>query len=197
MLHELIKNRYSTRAFAPDKIDTEILQSLFEAARWAPSSMNEQPWRFILALKDDPESFNKMLSLLNDTNRIWAIKAPLIILTTTKLRFTKNNQMNNFALYDAGQAMAYLTMQAYHMGLFARQMGGFNSEKAKEVFAIPDDFVPVTITAIGKKGDVNNLPELVREKEYTIRSRKQLDEILFAKRFNSPVEFPETTIEKR
>ncbi len=196
-MHELIKNRYSTRAFAPDKIDTEILQSLFEAARWAPSSMNEQPWRFILALKDDPESFNKMLSLLNDTNRIWAIKAPLIILTTTKLRFTKNNQMNNFALYDAGQAMAYLTMQAYHMGLFARQMGGFNSEKAKEVFAIPDDFVPVTITAIGKKGDVNNLPELVREKEYTIRSRKQLDEILFAKRFNSPVEFPETTIEKR
>ncbi len=196
MLHELIKNRYSTRAFAPDKIDTEILLSLFEAARWAPSSMNEQPWRFIVALNDDTESFNKMLSILNDTNRIWAIKAPLIILTTTKLRFTKNNQMNNFALYDAGQAMAYLTMQAYYMGLFARQMGGFNSEKAKEVFAIPDDFVPVTITAIGKKGDVNTLPELVREKEYTIRNRKQLNEILFAKRFNSPVEFPETTIEK-
>ena len=186
MLQEIIKNRYSTRSFSNEKIDPEVLRSLFEAARWSPSSMNEQPWRFIIALREDEDTFNKMLYVLNDNNRLWAMNAPLIILTASKLRFTKNNQLNKSSLYDAGQAMAYLTMQAYHMGLFARQMGGFNAEKAKEIFAIPDEFIPLTVTAIGYKGKPENLPPVLQEKENAVRNRKPLNEILFTEKFNTP-----------
>ncbi len=191
MLHEIIKNRYSPRSFSKEKIDTKTLLGLFEAARWSPSSMNEQPWRFIISTSDDTNNFYKMVSLLNDNNKLWAMKAPLLILTITKLRNSLNNQLNKFAFYDAGQAAAYLTMQAAHMGLFVRQMGGFNSERAREIFDIPDDFIPVTVVALGYKGDLNDLPPVLREKETTVRNRKALNEILFTEKFNSPVNIEE------
>lgn len=186
MIHEIIKKRYSPRSFSKDKIDNDIILSLFEAARSSPSSMNEQPWRYIISTSDDAVNFNKMLSVLNDSNRIWAMNAPLLILALTKLRNTKNNQLNMYAYYDAGQAAAYLTMQAVHMGLYVRQMGGFNKERAREIFEIPDDFMPVTVIAAGYKGDGEELPAVLREKEKSVRNRKQLNEILFTGKFNSP-----------
>lgn len=191
MLHEIIKDRYSPRSFSKEKIDIKALLSLFEAARWSPSSMNEQPWRFIISTRDDTDNFNKMMSVLNDTNKVWAVNAPLLILTITKLRNSKNNQLNKYAFYDAGQAVAYLTMQAAHMGLFVRQMGGFNSELAQEIFNIPDDYIPVTLIAAGHKGDVNDLPPSLRERENAVRNRKPLQEILFTGEFNSPVNIEE------
>lgn len=188
MIHEIIAKRYSPRSFSKDKIDKDIILSLFEAARWSPSSMNEQPWRYIISTSDDAVNFNKMLSVLNDSNKIWAMNAPLLILTLTKLRNTKNNQLNMYAYYDAGQAAAYLTMQATHMGLYVRQMGGFNKERARGIFEIPDDFMPVTVIAAGYKSDGDELPVILRDKENSVRNRKQLNEILFTGKFNSPVD---------
>lgn len=194
MLNDIIKNRYSPRAFSEEKINSKTLHSLFESARWSPSSMNEQPWRFIIAAKDNPENFGKMLSVLKDTNREWAENAYLLILTITKLRNSKNNQLNRFALYDAGQAVAYLTMQASYMGLFVRQMGGFNTDRARDLFNIPEDFLPLTVMAAGYKGEINDLPPFIRERENTIRRRKPLEEIVFSEKFNSPFKFPEEEI---
>jgi len=165
MLHEIIRNRYSPRSFSDEIIDNKTVHSLFEAARWSPSSMNEQPWRFIVSTKDDPDNFRKMLSVLNDTNREWAKNAYLLILIVTRLQNSKNNQLNRFALYDAGQTAAWLTMQASHMGLFVRQMGGFNADRAREIFEIPEEFITVTVMAEGYKGNINDLPLLLgREK---------------------------------
>ncbi len=189
MLNKIIRERYSTRSFTEEKIDTKVLLSIFEAARCSPSSMNEQPWRFIIALKEDPEDFNKMLSVLNEANRLWAMKAPLLILTVSRLRSSKNNGINRFALYDTGQAAAYLTMQASHMGLFVRQMGGFDVQRTRDIYEIPDDFLPVTVTAVGYKGEVKDLPPLLQEKENAVRSRRPLNKLLFANKFNSPLEF--------
>jgi len=196
MLNEIIKNRHSPRSFSDEAVNNEILKSLFEAARWSPSSMNEQPWRFIVAAKDNPDSFRKMLSVLNDTNREWAKKAYLLILVTTKLRNSKNNQLNRYALYDAGQAAAWLTMQASHMGIYIRQMGGFNADRAGEIFEIPEDFVPVTVMAAGYKGNINDLPPFMKEGENAVRNRKPLEEIVFADKFNSSFEFEENEILK-
>ncbi len=191
MLNEIIKKRYSTRSFANEKIDKEVLLSLFEAARWSPSSMNEQPWRFIIAVKEDRSSFNKMLSVLSESNREWAGNAPLLILTVSRIRSSRKNGINRYALYDTGQAAAYLTMQASHSGLYVRQMGGFDAERAREIFEIPDDFLPVTVTAVGYKGKVKDLSPLLQEKENAVRSRIPLKEILFSNKFNSPLEIKE------
>ena len=187
MLNDIIKKRYSTRSFAGRNIDADVLLSLFEAARWSPSSMNEQPWRFIISTKEDPVNFSRMLSVLSESNRLWARNAPLLILTISKIR-SRNNGINRFALYDTGQAVAYLTMQASHLGLFVRQMGGFDSDRAREIFEIPDDFLPVTVMAAGYKGEIKDLPPLLQEKENAVRSRIPLKEILFSNKFSLPFE---------
>lgn len=183
MLHELIEKRYSTRAFSDKKIDEEKIIALFEAARWSPSSMNEQPWRFIVGVKGEGDTYNKIYESLMELNQIWAKNAPVLILTIAKNNYERNNNRNVHAEYDLGQAVAHLTFQASALNLYVHQMGGFNPEKAKELFKIPEDYKAVSVSAIGYLGDIEKLPETLKSREKAKRHRKDLSELVFDESF--------------
>ncbi|GAB4287894.1 MAG: hypothetical protein Kow0098_05050 [Ignavibacteriaceae bacterium] len=183
MLHKLIETRYSPKAFSNKSIEPEKLMSLFEAAKWAPSSRNEQPWRFILGIKNNDQTYEKILSTINDKNRQWAASAPVLIIAIAKENFDYKDRPNNHSLYDVGQAIAYLTLQATAMELYVHQMGGFDSDLAKSIFEIPDGYSPVVAIAVGYLGSKQDLPAGVEPRDKSKRTRKSLDEILFMEKF--------------
>jgi nitroreductase len=185
MIHELLQKRFSPRTFSDKKIEHEQIVDLLEAARWAPSSMNEQPWRFLIAEKDDPQTYYKLLGSLKVNNQIWAKKASLLILTMVRIDSEITKQINKHALYDLGNSVAHLTFQAMAMGIYIRQMGGFDPDKTRAIFAVPDNFIPVSVLAIGYKGNPEFLPEDLKKKELAIRRRKDLSEIAFAGKFGT------------
>jgi nitroreductase len=177
-LHELIRNRWSPRAFSEKPVPPEVLRSLFEAARWAPSSSNEQPWAYLVATKDDPENFAKMLGVLVEFNVLWAKHAPALALSVAHLKTQRDGKPNRVALHDVGSATAQLTFEANARGLQVHQMAGFDAEKARQTFAIPGDWEPVAAMAIGYPGDPGSLPEKLRERELATRTRKPLGEFV-------------------
>jgi len=185
MINELLQKRFSPRTFSEKRVEHEQIVDLLEAARWAPSSMNEQPWRFLIAEKDDPETFNKLLSSLNVNNQKWANNASVLILTMAKIDSEYTKQINKHALYDLGNSVAHLTFQAMTMGIYVRQMGGFDPEKTRAIFAVPDNFIPVSVLAIGYKGNLEYLPEDLKKKGLAVRRRKDLNEIAFAGKFGN------------
>jgi nitroreductase len=148
-IHELIRNRRSPRSFSGEAIDDQSLYLLFEAARHAASSFNEQPWRFIYARHSDQNSFNKLLDCLADGNKSWAAEADVLVLAVVKSVFSHNNKPNRHASHDLGLAIGNMSLQATALGIGIRQMAGFSSEKAREVTGIPDEFEPVTMIAMG------------------------------------------------
>src|SRR6202171_1804290 len=138
-LHKLIRNRWSPRAFSDKPVPSEVLRSLFEAARWAPSSNNEQPWAYLVATKDDPENFAKMVGVLVEFNANWANHAPVLALSVAHLKTQRDGKPNRVALHDVGSATAQFTFEANSRGLWVHQMAGFDTEKARQTFAIPAD----------------------------------------------------------
>jgi nitroreductase len=179
-LHELIRNRWSPRAFSDKPVAPEVLRSLFEAARWAPSSNNEQPWAYLVAAKDDPENFGKMLGVLVEFNANWAKDAPVLALSVAHLKMQRDGKPNRVALHDVGSASAQLTLEANARGLQVHQMAGFDAEKARQTFAIPPDWEPVAAMAIGYPGDPESLPEKLRDRELAPRTRKPLGEFVMS-----------------
>ncbi|MEZ4745442.1 MAG: nitroreductase family protein [Calditrichia bacterium] len=176
---DLIKSRRSLRSFADKPVSATTISTIFEAARWAPSSRNEQPWRFLVATKNQPEAYQKILDALNLSNREWAQRAPVLILTIAKKAFDHNNAPNAHAWHDVGLAIGNVNIQATAMGLVLHQMGGFNPNVAIENFRIPENFEPVTIIAMGYPGDPDMLTEKLQMLEKAPRSRKSLSEIVF------------------
>ena len=179
-VHELIRRRWSPRAFASRPVDAQTLGSLLEAARWAPSAMNEQPWTFIVATKEQPDEYARLLDCLVPGNQVWARQAPVLMIAVAKLRFDRNDKPNRHAFHDVGLAAAQLTLQATALGLGVHQMGGIDVGKIRETYAIPESHEPVTGIAIGYPGDPDTLPEKLRESELAPRQRKSLDEIVFS-----------------
>ena len=177
-LHDLIRNRWSPRAFAEKAVTPEVLRSLFEAARWAPSSNNEQPWAYLVATKDDPENFAKTLGVLVEFNASWAKHAPVLALSVAHLKTQREGKPNRVALHDVGSATAQLTVEANARGLQVHQMAGFDAEKARQAFAIPADWEPVAAMAIGYPGNPDLLPEKLRDRELAPRTRKPLSEFV-------------------
>jgi nitroreductase len=177
-LHELIRNRWSPRAFSDRPVPPEVLRSLFEAARWAPSSNNEQPWAYLVATKDDPQNFAKMVSVLVEFNANWAKHAPVLALSVAHLEMQRDSKPNRVALHDVGSATAQLTLEANSRGLQVHQMAGFDGEKARQTFGIPPDWEPVAAMAIGYPGDPQSLPEKLRDRELAQRTRKPLSEFV-------------------
>jgi nitroreductase len=175
---QLLRERWSPRAFADKNVAPEILRSLFEAARWAPSSYNEQPWAYIVATKDDPENFAKMLDVLIEFNAGWAQQAPVLAISVARLNMQKDNSPNRHAFHDVGSASAQLTFEANSRGLFIHQMAGFRVDKARQVFGIPQGWEPVAALAIGYPGDPNSLPQGLTERELAPRTRKPLSEFV-------------------
>jgi len=177
-LHELIRNRWSPRAFAEKPVPPEVLRSIFEAARWAPSSNNEQPWAYLVATNDDPENFAKMLGVLVEFNANWAKHAPVLALSVAHLKTQREGKPNRVALHDVGSASAQLTFEANARGLQVHQMAGFDTERARQTFAIPADWEPVAAMAIGYPGDPESLSEKLRDRELAPRTRKPLAEFV-------------------
>jgi len=175
----LIKTRWSPRAFSDHSISTDEAESLFEAARWAPSSMNEQPWKYYYAFKEDSEQFNIFLNCLKPGNQVWAKHASMLILSTAKKDFDYNGKINRHAMHDAGAANALLCLQANEIGYQAHQMGGFEPDKTYESFRIDSDkYDLVSFIAVGKPGDPSGLPEDLRKSEIKPRGRKNLRKIV-------------------
>ena len=179
---EEIKQRWSPRAFSEKPVELEKVQSLLEAARWAASSMNEQPWRFIVGVKGD-KTWNMVFETLGEWNQTWAFKAPVLILNLAKKTFTYKGRENITHLYDTGQAVALMTTEAVNQGLVSHQMGGFSPEKSIELFDIPEDFAPISVTAFGYLGDPELLPEGMKESELEERKRQDLNKMVFSGKF--------------
>jgi len=188
-IHEILRERWSPRAFEPRPVEPEKLRSLFEAARWAASSYNAQPWYFILATKDDEETFNRVLDSFVEGNRAWAKNAPVVALSVARLKFEHNGQSNRHALYDVGQASANLALQATAMGLQAHQIGGVLPEKARELFAIPPDYEVVAGIALGYPAEPDSLPEELRRREVAPRVRKAVDSFVFSGKWGETAPF--------
>jgi nitroreductase len=167
---EVIRLRWSPRAFDPDRnVARADLLVLFEAARWAPSSSNEQPWRFVVADRArDSEAFGALLGALSPSNRAWAQYAPVLVLVATSTRLTSTGGANQSAWYDTGQAVGFLTLQATGLGLGVRQMEGFSREQARIACGVPDDFEPVVAMAIGYTGD----PQLLASERHRLAERQ-------------------------
>jgi nitroreductase len=180
---DLLARRWSTRSFADRPVDREMVASLFEAARWAPSSGNGQPWSFLVATKDNPAEHERMASVLVPGNA-WAHKAPVLALSVAAL--DRGDKTNRHAYHDVGLATENLVIQAHSMGLAIHMMAGFNVDMAREVFEIPVRHDPVTMIAIGYPGHPDSLPEDLRKKDLAPRQRKLIREFVFTGKFGQP-----------
>ena len=184
MINENIDKRYSPRAFSDKKVENKLLDELFQAASYAASAFNEQPWRFVYATKENSEEYTLLLNCLVEWNQKWASNADVLVLNIAKRNFTHNNKPNATYEYDLGQAVAFMSIEAVNQGLFSHQMTGFDPEKAAENFNIDDDFKIVSVIAIGYYGNAEELPEDMINSELEERNRKSFDSIVFEEGFN-------------
>lgn len=176
----IIHHRWSPRAFADRTVEPEKLAKVFEAARWAASSFNEQPWRYLVGRRGD-ETYKKIYESLGEFNQAWAGKAPVLILGMAKTKFSHNGSANTSAVYDLGAASSYLTLQAAALGLAAHQMAGYNRDAARAALGIPEEYALGAVIALGYQGEPAALshPQM-REQEVAPRQRKPLGEFVFS-----------------
>lgn len=178
LIHPLVE-RWSPRAYDPTaEVSTDVLRTILEAARWAPSANNTQPWRFIVARRGT-DAFTTVHDALMGFNQAWADSAAVLIVNIAEVADAEGTP-RPWARYDLGQAVAHLTVQAQHDGLHTHQMGGFDGARIAAAFGLADNLEVVSITAIGVLGDVDALPEPLREREVAPRLRKPLDELVVA-----------------
>ena len=156
-IHNLITDRWSPVSFDDRDVEYEKIHLLFDAAKWAPSSRNAQPWRFIFATREMAD-YKVFLDFMSETNKLWASAAPLLVMPLAQVISTYKNRRNRLAYYETGMAVGNLLLQATAMGLMAHQLGGYDVERAKETLVIPTRYEPMSIIAIGYKGDHSNLP---------------------------------------
>ncbi|MBM4170009.1 MAG: nitroreductase [Ignavibacteria bacterium] len=185
-IHSLLARRWSARAFADAPVEIEQIISLLEAARWSASSRNEQPWHFVVARKGIDSDFDRLLGSLSDSNRIWAQRAPLLILAVARTTFRSNGKPNRHAQYDVGQAVANLTTQATAIGLTVHQMGGFEGDTVRNLFAIPNEYDPLAVLAIGFRDHPDSLPTDLRDRELQTRQRLDLSSFVHSGTWNNP-----------
>lgn len=174
-----IRHRWSPYAWSDRPVSSDDLRSLFEAARWAASSYNEQPWRYIVATRDNKQEYDKLLSCLVEGNQAWAKQVPVLALGCIKKTFTKNGKPNRVAVHDLGAASCQLTLEATSRGLNVHQMAGVQLEKAREVYNLPDDFEVVTAIAIGYAGEQDQTTDEQAQRDGNPRPRRPLNEFVF------------------
>ncbi len=176
---DIILKRWSPRSYADKPVPSADLTKIFTAAAWAASSNNEQPWRFLVGKKGDA-TYAKILDSLVGFNQAWAQTAPVLMLSVGKKTFAKNGNPNPYVLHDTGAASATLSLQATALGLHTHGMGGVDKDRARTNFNIPEDFEVGAAWALGYLGDPDELPESYREMEKAARTRKALNEFVFA-----------------
>jgi nitroreductase len=176
----MFHSRWSPRSFSDREVSPEDLAKVFEAARWAASSSNEQPWRFLVGARNST-AYNKIFASLVPFNQLWVASAPVLILGAARTTFLQNDRPNRFALFDLGAASSYLTLQAHALGLAAHQMGGFDPDAARQAFEIPDAYAIGSVIALGYQGEPSALTnERMLAQEVSPRQRKPLNEFVFS-----------------
>lgn len=184
-IHDLVRRRWSPRSFADRPVAPEVLRSLFEAARWAPSAGNGQPWSFIIADRfRDPAGFAQMLALLNPSNQTWAQHAPILAIGVTQ-RIRDEGKEARHALYDLGMAVENLVLQAVDLDVLAHQMAGFDFASAREIYAIPDAHEAIVAIALGYQGHHSILPADLQAREAAERLRKPLSSFVYSGSFGA------------
>jgi len=182
----VLAERWSPYNFSDRSVSDTDLQSLFEAARWAASSYNEQPWSYLLATKEDPPEFARLLSCLTEANQVWAKTVPVLILTVVSQRFARNNEPNRAAIHDLGLASANLVLEATSRHLSAHQMVGILPDRAREIYRIPEHFEAWTGIAIGYAADPARLPEATQVRDRATRQRKPWSQFVFTGTWGRP-----------
>jgi nitroreductase len=183
-INELIAKRWSARAFSTRPVEKLKLLSILEAARWAPSSRNEQPWRYIVFTNENPEKLKKAQSVLKDINE-YAKRAPILICAIARKTYSDNKNYNRLHFHDLGAANENMFLESFNQGLIMHEMGGFDVQKAREVFNIPEEFEIGIMIGIGYQDTYDVLPESIVEKASIPRERKSLSEIVFLEELNN------------
>lgn len=184
---DLIAERWSPRAYQSRPVEQEKIVAMLEAARWAASARNLQPWSFIVATSDRPDDHGVMVRCLGEGNQRWARHAPLLMLVVAEME-TPEVQRNRTAFYDCGLAVSNLAIQAMHDGLMLRQMGGFDRDLARALYGIPATHEPICVLAIGYQADASTLPEDLRDREDAPRVRKPLSDMVFTTKWGNPAD---------
>jgi nitroreductase len=185
-ISEIIAKRWSARAFSTKPVENSKLLSILEAARWAPSSRNEQPWRYIVFTNENPEMLKKAQSVLKEINN-YAKRAPILICAIAKKTYSENENLNRLYFHDLGAANENMFLEAFNQGLIMHEMGGFDVQKAREVFNVPEDYEVGIMIAIGYQDTYQVLPDRLREKAFTPRVRKPLAEIAFIEKMGNGI----------
>ena len=188
-IHPLLAERWSPYAFTHEGVVEDDLLALFEAARWAASSYNEQPWRFIVARREEPAAFAKVLSCLVPFNQGWAGRAPVLALGLVQTLRPGDGSPNAAAQHDLGLAAASLTVEATHRGLSVHQMSGIVADRIRDAWALPDDVLPLTALAIGYAASLAATPEGMRDRQRRPRERRRVPEFVFGERWGEPAPF--------
>jgi nitroreductase len=183
---DLIENRWSPYSFSSQPIEEFKLKAMLEAARFAPSCNNEQPWIFVYTTNEEPVIFNDFIGFLSDTNKEWAKNAFALIISFARTKFTYKNRPNRYAFHDTGMAVTNLLLQAASMNIFVHQMAGYSLEKVKEYFMLDDDTEPVAIMAAGYIGDGSGLSDELLKRDGKRRPRKSVNEYVFKNKPGNP-----------
>ncbi len=189
--HPALTTRRSTRAFDPSPLPAEVVRSLLEAARWAPSAVNRQPWRFLVGQRGDA-THQVIVEALTPGNATWAADAPLLVVSLAQLAQDDSEPaiVDPLAAYETGMATAHLEVQAQHLGLASHHMGGYDADAVRTSLHVPANWHPMTVLAIGWPGAVDDLPEGLRERESAARTRLPLTELAYADAWGQPVDLP-------
>jgi nitroreductase len=185
-IERLIHARRSEVGFDAQTVDHDTLVRLLDAARWAPSSRNEQPWHFVIATREEPESFARLLSTLSPANAVWAARAGVLMLSVARTTFQTHGSVNRHALHDVGQAVATMSLMAGALGIAVHQMGGFDAARARELFGIPTEFEPVAAIAIGYPADATSLDDALRERASRPHTRRDIGSFVHGASWNLP-----------
>jgi nitroreductase len=186
LILEIIQERWSPYSFSPAAVEEFKLKAMFEAAGYAPSSNNEQPWIFVHTTREENKVFEDYIGFLNESNRVWAKEAYAIIISMARTRFSKSGRNNRYAFHDTGMAVANLLLQALAMDVYVHQMGGFSVEMVKEYFGLDENTEPVAVMAVGYMGDGYSLPPDLLKRDETRRPRKQVNEYSFKNSLSNP-----------
>jgi len=189
-IEPLLHQRWSPRAFDTRPVEPQKLASILEAARWAMSCSNAQPWRYLIATHENPSEFDRMLSCLVEKNQQWARTAPVLMVSVAETIFENNGAPNRHAGYDVGAASAMLTIQAEALGLHVHQMAGFDAKKVKTEYGLPEHFEPMTAMAVGYLGSPDSIPEGFRKGEVTPGTRKPVSAFAFTRKWGEVYPLP-------
>lgn len=186
LILEIIQERWSPYSFSPAAVEEFKLKAMFEAAGYAPSCNNEQPWIFVHSTREEKKVFADYIGFLNESNRVWAKEACAIVISMARTRFSKSGKINRYAFHDTGMAVSNLLLQALAMDVYVHQMGGFSLEMVREYFGLDETIEPVAVMAVGYLGDGYSLPPELLKRDETRRPRKSVNEYSFKNSLSNP-----------